>query len=277
MIKTYTFTQQNVSLFGEYIDMRMAADALPSGAYTTFRTYDGNRVLRLEQHLARLEESIALMGRPSHINRELAYQTIRMALRDADYPEARLRLTFAIIEQAPMPMAQFFATVEPFTPYPSTLYENGVACVTMPLRRENPHAKSTAFNVTASTIYKNLPTGVHEGLMVADDGAILEGLSSNFFAIMPPLTLHTEEARVLMGVTRSLVLELAQSLVFSPIAANIKAVTQIQECFITSVSRGVLPVVKIDEVMIGDGTPGPITRQLIQRLAALIAHEAKPV
>lgn len=277
MIKTYTFTQQNISRFGEYADMRMAADALPSGAYTTFRTYDGNRVLRLEQHLARLEESIALMGRPSHINRELAYQTIRMALCDADYPEARLRLTFAIIEQAPMPMAQFFATVEPFTPYPSTLYENGVACVTMPLRRENPHAKSTVFNVTASTIYKNLPTEVHEGLMVADDGAILEGLSSNFFAIMPPLTLHTEEARVLMGVTRSLVLELAQGLVFSPIAANIKTVTQIQECFITSVSRGVLPVVKIDEVMIGDGTPGPITRQLIQRLAALIAHEAKPV
>jgi branched-subunit amino acid aminotransferase/4-amino-4-deoxychorismate lyase len=74
-----------------------------------------------------------------------------------------------------------------------------------------------------------------------------------------------------------LVLGIAQGLVFSPIAANIKAVTQIQECFITSVSRGILPVVKIDEVMIGNGTPGPITQQLIQRLAVLIAQEAKPV
>ena len=51
------------------------------------------------------------------------------------------------------------------------------------MRRDNPHAKDTRFIATAQHAYGRLPAGVEEGLIVAADGAILEGLSSNFFAV----------------------------------------------------------------------------------------------
>jgi branched-subunit amino acid aminotransferase/4-amino-4-deoxychorismate lyase len=121
----------------------------------------------------------------------------------------------------------------------------------------------------------------------------LEGLSSNFFAVLPsprasdatplPLgegsrTLHTEEARVLIGVTRSLVLEVAQPVL--PISTQAIALTElplVSECFITSVSREILPVVQIDAVTIGDAKPGPITQTLMHRFAEMVRREAQPL
>src|SRR6266581_4375547 len=82
---------------------------------------------------------------------------------------------------------------------------------TRALRRENPHAKDTRFIATASGAYAKLPQGVNEGLLVATDESLLEGLSSNFFAVRDGV-LHTEEDRVLLGVTRALVLEVAQGI-----------------------------------------------------------------
>jgi branched-subunit amino acid aminotransferase/4-amino-4-deoxychorismate lyase len=52
---------------------------------------------------------------------------------------------------------------------------------------------------------------------------------------------------------------------------------QARECFITSVSREILPVVKVDQLVIGDGAPGPITRELMWRFRALVQREAEPV
>jgi len=49
----------------------------------------------------------------------------------------------------------------------------------------------------------------------------------------------------------------------------------VRECFITSVSREVLPVVKIDAHVIGDGRPGPITRALMARFREMVAREAE--
>ncbi|MCS7087129.1 MAG: aminotransferase class IV [Thermoflexales bacterium] len=254
--------------------MSEASAALPQGAYTTFRTYDGHRVLRLEQHVHRLEESLALMGRAATLDVAHVRQGVAQALRLTSYPESRFRLTFA--------PPDLFISIEPFTPYPPELYQGGVWCVTVPLRRENPHAKSTAFIASASAAYRSLPDGAHEGLMVAEDGAILEGLSSNFFAILPDAAgkpvLRTEEARVLIGVTRSLVLEIARTVL--PIhteAVHYADLPRVREAFITSVSREILPVVKIDDRVIGDGTPGAITRMLMARFAELVAREARSV
>ena len=267
---------------GRYASMTAASATLPTGAYTTFRSYSGNRVLRLAQHFRRLEESAALMGQIGRLQDDptrAALAQILHTVRGENWPtsEARFRLTFA--------PPQLFIAIEPFQPYPQALYESGVRCVSVSLHRDNPHAKSTRFIASAAEAYKSLPDGVHEGLMVGADGAILEGLSSNFFAIPlahdnHPATLHTEEQRVLIGVTRTLVLEVAQRILpVSRTAATMYdlAQRQIGECFITSVSREIMPVVQIDAAQIGASTPGPITRQLMQGMATLIHDEAEPL
>mgnify|MGYP003423275879 CR=1 FL=1 len=106
-------------------------------------------------------------------------------------------------------------------------------------------------------------------------GAILEGLSSNFFAVLDG-QLRTEEDRVLLGVTRSLVLEAAQGLV--PVerrAVGIGDLPRLAEAFVTSVSREVLPIVQIDGRPVGDGQVGPTTRRVVDGFAALVAREAE--
>lgn len=268
--------ERAITLVGEHASLREASGYLPNGAYTTFRTYDGNRVLRLRQHVQRLEESVALLGNPSKLDEAAARQAVAHALRVTGYPESRFRLTFA-------PPA-LFVSIEPFTPYPPSLYESGVWCVSVSLHRDNPHAKSTTFIASAADAYQSLPPGAHEGLMIGEDGAVLEGLSSNFFAVMPSAedeaspVLRTEEARVLAGVTRALVLEVARDVL--PVVTEAVAYShlpQARECFITSVSREILPVVKVDQLTIGDGKPGPTTRELMRRFRALEQREAEPV
>jgi branched-subunit amino acid aminotransferase/4-amino-4-deoxychorismate lyase len=278
MVTTFELVDAEIHPVGQHDSMSAASAQLPPGSYTTFRTYHHDRVLRLSQHLRRLEESVELMRKAVHTISDAAVRsTLLHAIRTTQYAESRFRLTFA--------PPSLFVSVEPFTPYPQSLYEEGVWCVIVSLHRDNPHAKSTTFISSAADAYTALPKGAHEGLMLGDDGAVLEGLSSNFFAVMPSPegegwggVLHTEEARVLIGVTRSLVLEVARDVIpISTEAVKYDELPRVRECFITSVSREILPVVKIDDIVIGDGEPGPITRELMRRFRELITREALPI
>jgi branched-chain amino acid aminotransferase len=233
--------------------------------YTTFRSYEGRKVVRVDQHVRRLVESAALKGTPG----DLGFQSVRAAvtavLDTTRYPESRFRVTFA--------PPRLFLAIEPFVPPSAALYEKGAACVTVAVRRHNPHAKDTRFIATASAAYADLPAGIEEGLMVAEDGVVLEGLSSNFFAVRDG-RLWTEERRVLSGVTRALVLEVAESVL--PIQLAGTPLDQaVSECFITSVSREVLPVVRVDDRAVADGAPGPVTREIARRFADLVRREAE--
>jgi branched-chain amino acid aminotransferase len=251
---------------GRHASLAASSADLPAGAYTTLRTYAGRGLVRLDQHLRRLEESAALQGQAGTIDPSAARRAVTLALNATANPESRLRLTFA--------PPRLFVAVEPFTPIPRRLYEQGVACVTLAVRRDNPHAKDTRFIATAQAAYGRLPAGVEEGLLVGERGAILEGLSSNFFAVVGG-TLRTEEERALIGITRSLVLEVAEGLM--PVerrAVRRDDLPHVAEAFVTSVSREVLPVVRIDDRLVGGGGVGPRTRAIMDGLAALVSREA---
>lgn len=256
---------QGLVPLGRHESLAASSATLPRGAYTTFRSYGGNGVVRLARHLRRLEESAALEGTPGRIDAAAARSSIGRALRETGHTESRVRLTFA--------PPRLFVAVEPFTPLEPALYEQGVACVTLDMHRDNPQAKDTQFIATARAAYARLPPGVEEGLLVADDGTLLEGLSSNFFAVVNG-ALRTEQARVLEGVTRSLVLEAAAPIVaIERLGVRKGELPLVEEAFITSVSRGLLPVVRIDERPVGAGRVGPVTGRLLQAFAALVARE----
>jgi branched-chain amino acid aminotransferase len=255
--------------FASAPSMAEASAILPDGAYTTLRTYgSGTRVLRLAQHLARLREPAA-PGPASRLEESKVRAGLVQALEAVGAGEARLRLTCA--------NEALFVAVEPLEPVPEALYRDGVWCVSVPLKRTAPKVKDTRFIPAAQAAYRDLPAGVHEGLMVAKDGTILEGLSSNFFAVREGI-LHTEDERVLPGITRGVVLELGHGLLPRATGAvRLDQIGEVSEAFLTSVSRGVLPVVKVDETTIGDGRPGPFTRELGRRLEALVEREAEPL
>jgi branched-chain amino acid aminotransferase len=266
-VRTFEFRDGKADPLGGAESMNMASFSLPQGSYTTLRTYGGRRVLRLGQHLRRLEESVELQGQAGAIRDDEARRALAAALLAEGRAESRVRLTFA--------PPRLFAAVEEFVPFEARAFTEGVACVTVDVKRRNPRSKDTRFIATSSETYHALPPGVNEGLLIADDGSVLEGLSSNFFAVLRGV-LRTERARVLLGVTRSLVLELAgDAMPIEEGAVHREDLPSIAECFLTSVSREVLPVVRIDGHDVGDGRPGPKTREIMERFAALVETEVE--
>jgi branched-subunit amino acid aminotransferase/4-amino-4-deoxychorismate lyase len=265
MTRTFLFLDgkpQPLETAGSLAD---ASAELPPGSYTTLRTYGGSGVVRLARHVQRLVESL-----PDHqapLEPERLRAALVHALRETGYAESRLRVTYA--------PPRLFVSVEPFSPPDPTQEKTGVACMTMRQRRDRPEAKDTRFLAIARDAYAAMPAMIHEGLMVGDDGAILEGLSSNFFAIRDG-RLRTEGERALAGVTRAMVLELAEGVVpHGQGAVPVNEVGELAEAFITSVSREILPVVRIDGTVIGDGRPGPVTGRLIQAFRDAVSRETE--
>jgi branched-chain amino acid aminotransferase len=240
-----------------------ASKRLPEGLYTSLRTYHGCRILRPEAHAARLSEA------GESVHETDIRQAVRVALQRKRHPDSRLRLTVA--------SGRFFVSIEAFLPLPQSLYETGVDCLTVDLRREDPHEKKTAFISAAASAYQKLPPGIHEGLLVDPRGALLEGLSSNVFFVLGP-SLRTAGEEVLPGVTRSVVLEVAARILEVRLEPILLAdLGLVSEAFLTSVSRGILPVVSIDGRTIGDGRPGPRTRETIGAFDALVESESVEV
>jgi branched-chain amino acid aminotransferase len=265
VVATFEYRGDVLHPHGASPTLAAASAALPAGAYTSLRTYGGRRVLRLAQHVRRLEESLDLPG--GSLSEPTVRAAVTAALKATGHAESRLRLTYA--------PPRFFVSVEPFAPLPEAFYRDGVSCLNVGLHRDNPRAKDTRFIATADLAYRALPPGVQEGLMLGEGGTILEGLSSNFFAVTRG-ELRTEEERVLHGVTRALVLEVARAVlpvVLLPV--RVDQLAEVDECFITSVSREVLPVVSIDAEPIGGGRPGTVTRDLMGRWATLVRSEAE--
>jgi branched-subunit amino acid aminotransferase/4-amino-4-deoxychorismate lyase len=242
---------------------------LPSGAYTTLRTYDTDRIIGLSAHLQRLIESSQMLQRQSPIDSAAIRSALREVIARERQPALRIRLTVPLDEDV------IFVSVEPFEVYPPEFYQHGVRCATTRLSRHTPLAKSTDFIAPSRESKAALDPGVHELLMVDAHRQILEGISSNFCAVLNGV-LRTAGEGVLEGITRRIVLQEAAVLIpidYQPITLN--DLPRITEAFITSSSREVMPVTQIDDQIIGTGQPGPITQALLGKYHAYLERHAE--
>lgn len=240
--------------------LNVASHFLPAGVYTTFRTYGMTRILPLDDHVHRLEESACLLGYPILLD----IQEVYLALHQAVYsflPQVDLRIRLSLDLESHM--GDLYLALE-LLEVPSIVeYEKGVTVATISYQRENPHSKQTSFIQTAETIRSKVPADIHEVLLLDEKGCILEGLTSNFFAVKQN-ALWTAERHILTGITRSLVIEAAanENIPVHLVGISTKEIPLLQEAFITSSSRSILPVRQINESMINGGNPGPVTRRL---------------
>jgi branched-chain amino acid aminotransferase len=139
----------------------------------------------------------------------------------------------------------------------------GVNTVTWKAVRKNPKAKKTTFLYEAEKIRFEIPIIVNEVLLVNRKEQILEGLSSNFFAIHKG-EIWTEGRQVLSGRTRAIILDVAATagirIHLAPI--YISEIPNLEEAFLTSASRSVLPIQKINDCLVGTGKAGDVTNKL---------------
>lgn len=252
--------------------LRQLAQQEPQGVYTITRTYQTDKAVLLEAHFDRLEESARLEGIEVDLNRGQLRRGLRQLITRAGYAESRLRITIPR-DKARQPLL----AAEPLSPVPASFKSQGVAAATATIERENPRAKSNAWEAIRSKARRRLPDGIYEGLLVDRQGRILEGFASNFYAILDGV-LHTAEKGILQGISRKILLEvLPPNLEFVAEPVRIEQLSQVDEAFMTSSSRGVLPIVKIDGGQIGPGTPGQTTQELRQRYDDWVLAHLEPI
>ncbi len=262
---------ENIGKYGSINDVQMN---LPEGVYTTFRTYQKTKVLNLEAHLNRLEESAALLGRPLVLNRAVIRGALRSILQESYFSENRVRMSADLNDQP----GDLYIVVEELRPPAPEEYQNGARAGIYQMQRENPKAKSTDFIARSAEVKAKIDGRLNEIIMIGEDGRMLEGLSSNFFAVSRG-AVWTADQEVLSGMTRELILQLLQE---AGIPVHMQGffwgnIDQADEAFITSASRGVLPIVEIDHRTIGSGRPGPLTVQLMRDFEQRVAEMAEPV
>lgn len=248
------------------VDVDYSADSLAEavqheprdGVYTVASTMDTYRVVKLSAHLDRLTDSAQREG----ISYSLPHDVLRAGLRDlitlAGYGDVKFRVT--VTRDTPN---EPILSVEPFGGYPSTWYNDGVKVITVPnSARHNAAAKGTNWMHERKAIDSTMPEDVHTAILLDERGYLLEGTGSSFYAVLRD-TLYTAIENVLPATSQQVVFGIAPDimpLVRRPV--HMDDVPNLQGAFISSSSRGIVPVIQIDEVVIGDGKPAPIVQQL---------------
>jgi branched-chain amino acid aminotransferase len=272
--KANRYELKEIKIADETPSLNRISRMLPGGAYTTFRTYSGKKVIRFSDHLTRLHLAAKLIERDNFdLNNEIIRSALHEIIDCSSASEHRIRLTLDL-EQEP---GVVYIALEKMAPLPPSAYQQGVKAVTCRMHRPVPKAKLTQFIASANEVRARLPEDVHEALMVAE-GKILEGLSSNFFAIKDGV-IWTAEEGVLLGVTRSIILEeiRRENIPMHLWGMPLNDISLIEEAFITSSSRGILPIIQIDDQQLGDGKPGPVTQRLYRRYSQRIGDELEDI
>jgi len=264
------------------------------GVYETLRTYHGIPFL-FDRHAQRLRHSAGLMDLPVPFDDGALLADIRktMAAHAGGLDEAYIRvlLTRGVGELtynlAATPAPTLVIIVKPFVAPSAHTFTDGIRLSLVSVRRNHPRAlnpmiKSNNLLNNALAMQEALRSGAEEALMRNQDGELVECSQSNIFLVKkgavltPPLT-----AGLLPGITREFVIEMAGELGITAREARLTPddLAVADEAFITGTTREVTPVVRIDDLTIGAGTPGPVTTKLLaefrQRAETLTRQAAR--
>ena len=161
--------------------------------------------------------------------------------------------------------------------YPEEMYEKGLEIITASTVRNhpaalNPQIKSLNYLNNILAKIEGKQAGCVEALMLNHKGEVAECTADNIFLVRDGVVLTPpSSAGALEGVTRGAVIELARQagIEVREVALTKHDVYIADECFLTGTGAEVVPVVKVDSRTIGDGIPGPITRDLAKRFHKL--------
>jgi len=243
----------------------------------------GGRLIDEEPHLDRLEYSLRELriapprsrGALRYICRELVRRngvtsgivymqiTRGVAPRDHKFPKAAQPAIVVTTKQFKGPSAQ--------------LLEQGARVVTMPdIRWARCDIKSIALLPNVLGKQQAQESGAFEAWMVDEDGMVTEGTSTNSWIVTPDKRVVTRQlsSAILAGITRGSLLKLIESdgYVFEQRPFSVEEAKTAAEAFLTSSTSLVLPVTQIDNIRIGDGKPGPLTRKLRELFLAYVAR-----
>ncbi len=249
-------------------------DDLPVGVYTALCTFGHNKFLHLEDHLDRLEQSMALLGWDYRLDRWRLRQALHQVCTAYPLPNARVRLD--VLAEPALDLGgdeRDMIALSPFEPLPEQVYEQGVRVgIAQKLSRDRPLIKKAEFVFERRKCFDENPN-VYECLLLDDRGCMLEGTTSNFYAVRDGV-LWTAGSGVLQGVARKIILNVAreQAIPVRLEPVSLGQVKKLDEAALSSSSRAIIPIVQIGDQTVGDGRPGPVTRKLLHAYNDYVAR-----
>jgi branched-chain amino acid aminotransferase len=244
-------------------------------AFEALRTYQGRGFLQRD-HLERLARSCKILRLPLSLSLEALEQRIARAVTASGLAECYLRLvvtrgvaTLGLdLSDAQQPSVLVYALALKL-PHPKT-YQEGIAVGLVRTLRSTdatPAAGAKASNYLAAALALDdvKARGCQEAILLGSRGEVLEGTTSNIFFVKGG-ELHTPalSAGILEGITRRTVLVLAKEHGLSCHEGELfpDDLYRADEVFITSSIREIVPVVRVETAVIGDGKPGPWVARL---------------
>jgi branched-chain amino acid aminotransferase len=244
--------------------------------YETIGTMYG-RLFALRDHLDRLERSARRIGLrvPPRAEIEAA---VAATVAAAGNPETRVRvmLTRGVgkldLDPASCDDCRLVVIAFPLGPPTPAMFDKGVAVAIVSVTRNSPRAIDPA--VKSGNYLNNVlalgearrTSGAYEAILCADDGSVAEGASSNVFAVVRgELWTPGADVGILDGITRARAMELARGAGITVVERRIlpDELRGADEAFLTSATRGILPITTIDGRPVGAGVPGPNTKRLM--------------
>jgi branched-chain amino acid aminotransferase len=250
-------------------------------AYETIRTYRG-RPFEWGRHVRRLRASAGRLGFEIPLTDGQLLERLDAVLRRAANPESYIRL---IVSRGVGDISYHFErvkgptvvmVVKPHVEFPAAHYAEGVDVALVDVRRNHPRALDPA--IKSSNLLNNVlavreaqSRGAEEAVLLNQEGRLAEGASTNVFVVRggrlrtPPL-----DTGILAGITREVVLELAASLSIDAGEESLGAedLRAADEAFLTSSTREIVPIRRVDGRPVGEGRPGPVTRRLLDAFRA---------
>jgi len=250
------------------------------GIYEVIPAY-GGKLFRLDEHLQRLDDNLAAVrikqplsnkewkrvlneviarNQPIHGDEQSIYLQITrgVAERDHGFPDSDIEPTLFIMSTA-------------LKPLPASIAEQGVAAITHEdIRWKNCHIKSTSLLGNILLRQHAYDEDAVEAILIRD-GEVTEGAASNLFAYIDDVLITPPKGPLLLpGITRDLILELAQQHNIPTCETFItpSQLTNVDEIWLTSSTKEILPVTTLNGVAVGNGKPGKLWQQMSQHYQA---------
>lgn len=256
------------------------------GVFEGIRVY-GGKVFKLNEHLKRLYDSAKQILLEIPLPQEKMFQEVLSAVKRNKIPDAYIRL---IVTRGMGPLGinpfqcqepQIIIIVDKIQLYHEEVYQDGLKLITATVLRTpaeslSPQIKSLNYLNNILARIEAVHAGASESIMLNQEGHVTECTGDNIFMVKKDQILTPSvESGILVGVTRGCVIDIGRKLGY-----NIKETELTRhdlyaadEVFLTGTAAEVVPVIKIDERVIGSGNPGRVTLKLIKEFKSLTKNE----
>jgi D-alanine transaminase len=251
--------------------------------YEVLRVYQG-RLWLLEEHWQRLARSLQAI-RIGGVDLDRLRKRVKDTIAAGPFREATVYIQ---ITRGVAPRTHTFPTgvapleflyVKEFSDPFAKTRQSGASVITLPdIRWDRCDIKSTNLLANILAVQQAKEADCQEALFYLPDGTLTEGTHTSFFGVLNGALLTAPRSpAILPGITRGLILRLAHETGI-PVQEHVLKrddLKNVSELFLTGTTSEILPIVRVDSQVIGDGKPGPATHRLQDAYVKAVAEFVK--